>query len=736
MAKYTGKKVDFFDYCHVDSMSMLDMYDIAEELGYSGRYILFWKQYGRRFSVKHLRTDSDIIDMLASMTKNRQINVYLEEEVTEVRTETGDATRDVTEEATVDVPGGATENVTEEATVDVPGDVTKEVCGDATSDLHEETTADVNGDAIEEASGGDVTGEAYDVEVGDSCSEEDSDYVVDDVEEEDSGSEDYDSGFEDSENSGSDHEGYAHDVNVNNDFEMGLNNDLLRGCHIRVNDDDVNEGEELHSASESDSDDQKKKVKFPEFNTETDMVNPQFQKGMVFSGKEIFKAAVREYGIKNRVDLKLKRTDSKRVHVICKEGCPWYIWASRVDPKDRMNPTCQIKSYNEEHKCMMALENKNVTYKWLAKTYLEKYRDDPTYSSRQLKKDVMHDLVYKVSASKCLRARNLALEMVMGSHKGYFGGTFLAAVGVDANDSIYPIAYAVVEAESQSSWDWFMSLLAVDLEIEKAMTQVFPSAEHRTCVRHLFEWLNGNDPRQWSKSHFSPFCKSDMLLSNLSECFNKARDKPILTLMEMRPESYVDHCYHITTQQEIYSHFITPMRGPNQWVEDTTCEAVLEPKLRRPPGRPKKKRVKEADEPVNSISSNVRFTKKGVTIYCSKCGKSGHNQRTCKGEVGANMPVNAPKRKENQQSDTSVKRPISSPSETSPFVFIPTPGLASHPTTQQSCPTQQPESVMTVRLMPTSQESVDQSLSQSSTLAQNVQENNNNEGLRKRPRMV
>ncbi|KAK9043752.1 hypothetical protein V6N11_072084 [Hibiscus sabdariffa] len=110
-------------------------------------------------------------------------------------------------------------------------------------------------------------------------------------------------------------------------------------------------------------------------------------------------------------------------------------------------------------------------------------------------------------------------------------------------------------------------------------------------------------------------------------------------------------------------------------------------------------------------------------------------------KLGANIPVNAPKRKENQQSDTSVrlpklqvKRPTSSPSETSPFVFIPTPGLASHPTTQQSCLTQQPGSVMTVRLMPTSQEhcSVDQSLSQSSTLAQNVQENNNNEGLRKK----
>ncbi|KAL4295530.1 hypothetical protein GQ457_12G008710 [Hibiscus cannabinus] len=40
-----------------------------------------------------------------------------------------------------------------------------------------------------------------------------------------------------------------------------------------------------------------------------------------------------------------------------------------------------------------------------------------------------------------------------------------------------------------------------------------------------------------SKSHFSTRCKSDMLLNNLSESFNKmileSRDKPILTMMEM-----------------------------------------------------------------------------------------------------------------------------------------------------------------------------------------------------------
>ncbi|KAK8700552.1 hypothetical protein V6N13_018946 [Hibiscus sabdariffa] len=62
-------------------------------------------------------------------------------------------------------------------------------------------------------------------------------------------------------------------------------------------------------------------------------------------------------------------------------------------------------------------------------------------------------------------------------------------------------------------------------------------AELKAISNDAFDWLNGNDPSQWSESHFSPFYKSDMLLNNLSECFNKmileARDKPILTLMEM-----------------------------------------------------------------------------------------------------------------------------------------------------------------------------------------------------------
>lgn len=49
--------------------------------------------------------------------------------------------------------------------------------------------------------------------------------------------------------------------------------------------------------------------------------------------------------------------------------------------------------------------------------------------------------------------------------KTKFGGQLLTAVGIDPNDCIYPIAMAVVEVESLSSWRWFLEILALTIHI-------------------------------------------------------------------------------------------------------------------------------------------------------------------------------------------------------------------------------------------------------------------------------
>jgi hypothetical protein len=46
-----------------------------------------------------------------------------------------------------------------------------------------------------------------------------------------------------------------------------------------------------------------------------------------------------------------------------------------------------------------------------------------------------------------------------GPHKGHL----LAAISRDANNQMYPVAFAVVEAEVKDSWTWFLEALLSDL---------------------------------------------------------------------------------------------------------------------------------------------------------------------------------------------------------------------------------------------------------------------------------
>ncbi|KAK4390320.1 Membrane-associated progesterone-binding protein 4 [Sesamum angolense] len=55
---------------------------------------------------------------------------------------------------------------------------------------------------------------------------------------------------------------------------------------------------------------------------------------------------------------------------------------------------------------------------------------------------------------------------VDGCHlKGPHGGILLTACGVDPNNSLFPIAYAVVNKESRETWEWFLIILKHDLNI-------------------------------------------------------------------------------------------------------------------------------------------------------------------------------------------------------------------------------------------------------------------------------
>ncbi|XP_021766110.1 uncharacterized protein LOC110730595 [Chenopodium quinoa] len=86
--------------------------------------------------------------------------------------------------------------------------------------------------------------------------------------------------------------------------------------------------------------------------------------------------------------------------------------------------------------------------------------------------------------------------------KTFLGGQLLVAAGRDANDQMYPVAWAVVEGENNDSWAWFMTEVKVCLQLGEghgleiildehqsildAVANILPNAEHRHCARHIF----------------------------------------------------------------------------------------------------------------------------------------------------------------------------------------------------------------------------------------------------------
>ncbi|CAH9104731.1 unnamed protein product [Cuscuta europaea] len=99
-----------------------------------------------------------------------------------------------------------------------------------------------------------------------------------------------------------------------------------------------------------------------------------------------------------------------------------------------------------------------------------------------------------------------AIVGVDGTHlKSHIGGQLLTAIGYDANDSLFPLAYAIVEGETRDAWTWFLQLLKRDLGISgenenmftfisdkqkgllPAFKHVFPTVTHRYATMfHLF----------------------------------------------------------------------------------------------------------------------------------------------------------------------------------------------------------------------------------------------------------
>ncbi|XP_076941249.1 uncharacterized protein LOC143610738 [Bidens hawaiensis] len=169
------------------------------------------------------------------------------------------------------------------------------------------------------------------------------------------------------------------------------------------------------------------------------------------------------------------------------------------------------------------------------------------------------------------------------------------AVGLDNNNGIYPVCYAIMESESNNSWTWFLELFSEDLKIgsnsrftfmsdrKKGLLQAIqtlsPCAKHIYCLRHIHEnmklvgyrgilyknmlyncatkttkpefltamnelkefnkdahlWLSKLAPESWTRFGRA-VSVSDVMINNMCEVYNgkivEGRDIPIISALE------------------------------------------------------------------------------------------------------------------------------------------------------------------------------------------------------------
>jgi hypothetical protein len=263
--------------------------------------------------------------------------------------------------------------------------------------------------------------------------------------------------------------------------------------------------------------------KWKTFNKLTAMHNPTFKLGIVFSVVKELRVAIAMYCVRNRRQLKKKRNNKIRVEVGCRPNCNWKLIATKQTRKDG---SFVVTKLIDKHDCERVWEVKELTATMIAEEYLDEIRDNENLSLKSFAKKVQKQCNMRPNRFKLARAKLACLKKIRGDEiaqygqlwdyaqelrtqnpgskfilktigpvfsclymcidackrgwlkgcrpiicldgthiKTKFGGQLLTAIGVDGNDQIYPIAWAIVEVECYSSWKWFLTTLKQDLSI-------------------------------------------------------------------------------------------------------------------------------------------------------------------------------------------------------------------------------------------------------------------------------
>ncbi|KAL2944917.1 Zinc finger CCHC domain-containing protein 12 [Bienertia sinuspersici] len=269
--------------------------------------------------------------------------------------------------------------------------------------------------------------------------------------------------------------------------------------------------------------------------------------------------------------------------------------------------------------------------------------------------------------------------------KGNYGGVLLSAMALDGNNEMFPVSWAIVLAEDDECWRFFIYHLKSVLvssdrgdnwciisdrhkSIDKACNEIWPTVDRRYCCKHLsvnfkgvfprpkmwqLFWLAANatsdfifgkamkqmekvkagarvwlshlgEQSRWSKHQFNPAFKCDVNNTNFVESFNATlgTDRARPVMTLLEGIRRVS-MVRMAIRRESCEKWDRQDICPNivKRWPETQAPEIGPPAFRRGVGRPTKNRKRGEEE--------QRKGKRSKTIKCGICGQFGHNKLTC-----------------------------------------------------------------------------------------------------------